>query len=181
VSGPGQLQEWAGRVLRERIGAGAAFRECLGRGVAPGRARDLAEDAVQQALAQAARIADIRGRFQNDFDHFCNWVRRVAINYVRSVFRHERRSRQMGEGAMAEAAAAGPPGHVEVVREFLAQLTEEERNLLMLPYEEDATLDELAERFLPPDDRTENARRLAIWRRRRDIEGRFRAWLQEHG
>jgi hypothetical protein len=171
------LEQWSARVLREGIGIGAVFRECSNRGLPPRQALDMAQDAVQRALARAAEIDDLTGRFGNDFGYFRNWVRRVAINHVRSVFRRPR------ESLLPEGYDVTAPSKelVELVREFLQELTEEERDLLMLPYEEDLTLDELVRRYLPPDDRTENARRLVIWRRLRDIKERLREWLRENG
>jgi RNA polymerase sigma factor (sigma-70 family) len=177
MAAPGSLDEWAREVLRQGIGIGAVFRDCFNRGVPPERARDLAEESVQQALSRAAEIPDLVGRFQNNFEHFCNWVRRVAINAARGVLRREWRQRQL-EVDDLEMTTAEAPAHVQAVQEFLEQLTDDDRQVLMLPYEENWTLDELARRFLPPDDRTENARRLAICRRQRDIQQRFRQWFE---
>jgi RNA polymerase sigma factor (sigma-70 family) len=177
MAAPGPLHDWARQVLRQGVGVGVVFRDCLNRGVSAERARDLAEEAVQQALFRAADIPDLVRRFDN-LEHFCNWVRRVAVNAARSVLRREQRQQQL-EVAGLETPAPEVQAHVRAVREFLEQLPEEERRLLTLPYEENLTLDELARRFLPPDDRTENARRLAIWRQQRDIEERFRLWLEE--
>jgi RNA polymerase sigma factor (sigma-70 family) len=181
VGRPGQFEEWAGRVLREGIGIGAVFLVYRRHGAAPERARDLAEEAVQEALARAARIPNVVARVEDSFDYFCNWVRRVAINHARSTLRRERRGRQLAEGEDVEAPPTDPPEHVQVVRAFLEQLTQEERDLLMLAHEEKVSLDELAERFLVPDGRTENARRLAIWSRRRHIRERLRQWLEDNG
>jgi DNA-directed RNA polymerase specialized sigma24 family protein len=179
---PGRLDEWAARVLREGIGIGAVFLECRNRGAAPERARQLAEEAVQQALAQAARLVgpEFEGRFES-FRHFGNWLTVVAINHVRSVFRQERRRRQLDEAGQATAEAVEPPEPVRLVREFLGSLAADERDLLLASYEEAETLDQLAERFLPPDDRSESGRRSAIWRRRRALLARLRLWLLDNG
>jgi DNA-directed RNA polymerase specialized sigma24 family protein len=176
---PGRLEEWAACVLRERVGIGAVFLACRNRGVAPERARDLAEEAVQQALAQAARIADLEGRFES-FQHFCNWAQRVAINHVRSILRHERRGRQFAEDEEV-AEPAQPPEAVQLVREFVAGLPADERDLLLASYDGGETLDELARRLLPPDDRSDSGRRSAIWRRRRALLARLRQWLLDNG
>jgi RNA polymerase sigma factor (sigma-70 family) len=178
-----EFEEWAARVLREGIGVGAVFLLYRGRGVAPQRAHDLAVEAVQEALVRAASIGDVPARFQHSFVYFCNWVRMVASNYARSICRREQRARQLAETEAEdiEAPSAEPPERVQLLRDFLQQATQEERDLLLLSYEEGLTLDDLAQRFLPPDDRSESARRLAIWRRRRDTRRRLRQWLLERG
>ena len=177
---PGQLEEWARGVLREGIAVGAVFLECRNRGCHPLRARDLAEESVQQALAQAARIEDLERRFEN-FEHFCNWVRTVAINHVRSVFRREQGWIPLGTADAIERPAVEPPPDPAAVRALLEPLPSEERQLLLLRYEQGLTLDQLAERLLPPDERSENARRLDIWRRVNDTLQRLRERLQEGG
>jgi RNA polymerase sigma factor (sigma-70 family) len=179
VGSPGQLEEWAGRVLREEIAIGAVFLECRNRGCHPDRARDLAEDAVQQALTQAARIADLARRFDN-FIHFSNWVRTVVINHVRSVFR-KLAPAPLKDWHAAVLPAAEAPAAQALVRALLEELPAEERELFLLHYEEGLTLDQLAERLLPPDGRSGNARRLDIWRRGQDIVRRLRQGLWEGG
>jgi hypothetical protein len=129
VGRPGQLDEWAGRVLREGIGIGAVFLLYRSNGAAPQRARDLAEEAVQEALARAAGITNVVERLEHSFDYFCNWVRRVAINHARSTLRREWRGRQLAEGEDIEAPPPDAPEQVQLVREFLEQLTQEERDL----------------------------------------------------
>lgn len=176
--GPGNLEAWATRVLREQVGLGAAFLTCRKHGVAAQRARDLAEEAVQHALTQASDLTDFADHF-TDFDHFCSWVRRVAVNAVVTMYRREQRLRSLEDGDTWPVVA--PNEVVADVREFLAELSAEERDLLMRPYEEDLTLDDLVQQHLPPDERSANARRLDIWRRRRYILDRFRAWLLRHG
>lgn len=175
------LENWADRVLREQVGLGAAARECVNRGIAPATAAESARDAVQEALAQAARIPDLHQRFGGSYEYFANWVRRVAINCVRSELRRDRRKRPLEKEELLPASDEESAPEVEAVREFLNLLTQEERDLLMLPHEEDLSLDELARRFVPPDDRTENARRLVIWRRQRELHCRFRQWCLDNG
>ena len=177
---PGRLEEWAARVLQEGVGIGAAFLAGCNGGAAAGRARDLAEEAVQQALAQAARIADLERRFDS-FQHFCNWIQRVAINHVRSILRHEWRGRQLAEGEEVADKPAEPTEAVQLVREFMDGLPPDDRELLVAPYEDAETLDDLAERLLAPDDRSPSGRRSAIWRRRRALLARLRQRLLDNG
>jgi hypothetical protein len=173
------LQEWADRVYREGMGIGAAFNECCRLGAAPARARDMAWDAVQHAMMQASKISDLQNKF-NDFEHFCNWVYRVAINYVRDVFRRRSRERRLPDDQADQPQVVDPP-QVQLTREFLEQLTPQERDLLESFEEDGPTLDEFAARWLPPDGRSENARRLEIWRKRREVVARLRRWLLDNG
>jgi RNA polymerase sigma factor (sigma-70 family) len=181
VSTPGRLEEWAGRALRERVAVGAVFLELRNRGLHPSRAGDLAEEAVQQGLAQAARLADLEGRFTS-FDHFCNWLRVVAINHVRSLLRRKQ-ARQLAPGALEALAQPAEDGaaRAAALRDLLELLPPEDRRLVLLRYEEGLTLDELVERLLASDPRSKNARRLDIWHRVQDILGWLRQRLQDGG
>jgi DNA-directed RNA polymerase specialized sigma24 family protein len=183
VDRPGKLKVWAERVLREGIGVGAAFRECQKKGYHGERARDLAEEAVQEALARASRLAEKVEAQITTYEHFCNWLRKVAINHVRDVSRRRKKEIHLTkEGWEAVVGpVAEPPPDTAAVCALVNELPAVERCLLLLHSVDGLTLDELAERLLPPDDRTENARRLDIWRRLRRIRRRLRERLLKGG
>jgi RNA polymerase sigma factor (sigma-70 family) len=178
VGSPGRLEEWARRVLGEKIAVGAVFLECRNRGCRPQRAEELAEDAVQHALTQAARIPDLAEKFAS-FGHFCNWVRTVAINHVRSFFRRRHVPVSLGAEDAVVRPAPEPRPDTTAVRTFMEHLPTEERRLLLLRYDKGLTLDELAEHFLQGDGRSANARRLEVRRRVLDILGRLRRHVEE--
>jgi len=167
-----EFESWLRRVLDEQVGVGAVFFVCAQRGLAPARARDLAEDGVQKAALRAWQTFSSADRFQ-DYTHFAHWFRRVAVNHARDVLRREQREerRRSKKAAQLKAEAAGPKSWIEAedVRTLVEQLPSDDQLLLKLYYEDGLTLDELAERLLPPDGRSRNARRLEIWRRLRKL------------
>jgi DNA-directed RNA polymerase specialized sigma24 family protein len=174
VSWREQFEAWLRRILDERVGLGAAFIEGVNHGQVRARARDLAEEAVQEAQCRAVREVNRHGpgRFAS-YRHLCNWIRKVAINNVRGVLRRERRQRQFAEGEAdrLEVPAAGPKtwSDAEDVRDWWERLFPADRRLLELYYDDGLTLNEVADHLLSPDGRTANARRLEVWRRLRDL------------
>ena len=84
---PDTFGEWARRLIEERNVHHAAYALARNYRVCPARARDLADDAVQHGLSQAASCVDVPGRFAS-YAHFRNWVRVCAVNHVHDQFRH---------------------------------------------------------------------------------------------
>lgn len=171
---PGQLERWVKEALQRQVGVAAVLLVCLNRGAAPHRARDLAEEAVQEALSRAIEIDDVEERFQNSFNYFCNWVRRVAINHAQDILRRERRNRQLAEG---QDFLASPPRN-SLFEDFLRDLNDEEAEFFRLRYMGRFTLGELAELLLPPDGRSDNGRLTAMWRIDRALKERFCEWMR---
>jgi len=150
----------------------AVFEYCRNQGMAPQRAVDMAEDAEQQALFQAARISDVTARFQNSYKYFWNWVLFVARNHVRSAGRRTGRCRPFAEGE--EIAAVTRDGQIDP--EFLERLTPLERRFVELYFGEGYTLLDAGHILLPPA--VEKTLVTRMWKVKRGIQEQYRQWLE---
>jgi DNA-directed RNA polymerase specialized sigma24 family protein len=96
------LQQWADQFARQpQQGRGAIFVECRQRGVAPERAREMAQEAVQEALVRLLQRYGQTPEHYTSYEHFCNSVTRAAINFARGQLR-QRRAVSLPEGASAQ-------------------------------------------------------------------------------
>jgi DNA-directed RNA polymerase specialized sigma24 family protein len=155
------LQQWADQYVREKRGLGAVFGEGRKHALASDAARELAQEAIQEALARILQAYGQRPEhYTGGYRHFCCSVTRTAINVAREQLR-QRRPGNLAEGA--EPLFVAPDPRLEAVRLCLDQLPQRHRELLQLG-SEDRTLDEMADRLLPADGRSPNARRLRIRR-----------------
>jgi RNA polymerase sigma factor (sigma-70 family) len=172
-----QFDAWTQRAWQDRVGVGAVFRVAVRR-IGPGRALDLAEEAVQEAHRRAAKEAATPWRWATEA-YYRHWLGQVAVNAGRDMLRRKR-PRQFEEGEEAAVEASGsPPEDSEELRALLEQLPEEERCLLALHFDRDLGLREIADLLLPEDGRTDNARIQVIWRRVRSILAKLRRrWLE---
>jgi DNA-directed RNA polymerase specialized sigma24 family protein len=156
------LQQWAEQYARENRGVGAVFAEGKSHALAADAARDLAHEATQEALVRILQAYGQRPEhYTGGYRHFCCSVTRTAINVAREHLRR-RHPGNLPEGA--EPPAVTPDPRLEAVRLCLDQLPQRDREVLQLRWEEDCTLDEMADRLLPLDGRSPNARRLRIRR-----------------
>jgi RNA polymerase sigma factor (sigma-70 family) len=160
------LHQWAKQYAQEKCGLAAVFADCRKRSLAPEAARELAQEAIQEALVRVLQAYGQRPeRYTGGYPHFCSSVTRTAINAARDQLRRQRRRGTLPEGI--EPAAMTPDPRLEAVRLCLDQLPECDRKLLELRWEEDCTLDEMADRLLPLGGGSPNARRLRIQRKYR--------------
>jgi RNA polymerase sigma factor (sigma-70 family) len=145
------------------------------RGLSPQQAADLACDAVsfagQQLLAKQPELESER--------HRRNWILRVAVNYAIDVRRTENRRRRAlrrqyaevgGEVALATEPSPLQP-FLDLMRDALATLPEEERRLIEARFGEEASLQELVDEFGRGSVATAH-------RRIRGILGRLRATME---
>jgi RNA polymerase sigma factor (sigma-70 family) len=179
MSPPSPFDSWVQKLLTEGEALGALVLFYVNRGEAPERARDLAEDAIQEALS---RVLTRELRSYVDYKHFRNAIIVTAKNHAISKHRKQRRERPLpDEGDCLAAPEEGLGQRSELVRQCLDQFPEAERRLLELHYYEEYTLDQLADLLLPADGRTANARRLEMWRRLRGVLRQFRELLLANG
>jgi DNA-directed RNA polymerase specialized sigma24 family protein len=168
------LAAWSSQVIRQRIGIGAIVLDCANRGIPQQRAEELAEDAVQEALRRATE-ATTTLTFET-FAAFRAWIKRVALNYNRDVLRRMSRQRQFANGEDFDSPA--PNAMLELLRELLPTLTEDERKLIDLSYlGQKQTLADLASCLLPEDSSNVSARVQRVWRRRRELLRKLAAAL----
>lgn len=172
------LREWADQFARKKEGRGAVFAECRRRGVAPDSARELAREAVQEAVARVlAKYGESPERYAGGYAHFRHSVTLTAINYARSVLRR-RREDHIPDGMEPLAVVSDP--RLAAICHCRDLLPERQRALLQLKWEEDCTLDEMADQLLSSGAGSANARRLRIRREYRDALGAMAACLQFH-
>ncbi len=104
-----------------------------------------AEDAVQDAAVIAwERFGDLRDR-----DRFAAWFQRILVNTCRDRLRRRRSVRQLDLGpAPADVAPDTGAGYAEreALRDALARLSHEHREVVVLRYFADLSLEEIAER-----------------------------------
>jgi RNA polymerase sigma factor (sigma-70 family) len=179
VSQPSPYDLWVKRLLEEGKALAVIFLYLNRHGDAPRRARDRAEEALQEALS---RVITQDAKAFSGYEHFRHTVTRSGINYAISDYRKRRRERSLAEQSDYLAAPTDSlQSRSELVRQCLEQLPDDERELLELYFKEDYTLNELANHLLPPDQRTDNARRLEIWRRLRGILRQVREQVLAQG
>jgi RNA polymerase sigma factor (sigma-70 family) len=153
--------------------------DCQRRGWTVGRARDLAEEAVQEAMARTLAAYDGNpGRFDG-YDHFRHSVTRTAINWARAQLR---RPHPLPFRDGDDLPAPGDDtGDLEEVRACLDRLPLHHREILRLRCVEGLPLQEIADRLLPADDHSANARAIAVHRRFRAAREAFQAlWLERN-
>jgi DNA-directed RNA polymerase specialized sigma24 family protein len=179
VSQPSPYDPWVNTLLREGKAFAAIVFYLTRHGDAPARARSRAEDVLQEALSKV--IMKNQGGF-SDFQHFRHTVIRSAINLAISDYRKQRRVCSLaGKGDDLASPEGGLRAWSPLVRQCLEQLPDGPRRLLELYFEERYSLDELANHLLPPDQRSDNARRLEVWRRLRGAFRQIREYLLAHG
>jgi len=115
-----------GRVVAELYGVVGSVQE--------------AEDAVQEAFARAS----VRWQRLRDYDHPDAWVRRVALNLATSSLRRSTRK-------LAAYRRVGPPPPVQppseervMLHQALARLRHRQREVLVLHYMADLSVEEIA-------------------------------------
>lgn len=138
------------------------LHRCQNWGIVFERAVILAEEATAEAHR---RLLD---RNFESYAHYRSSVTQTAIRVLIDILRRERRRRTLplDEELAAPVSIAGPD--YSDLAKFLSMLSEMERVILRLTFEEERTLDEIADRVLPPSDSSLNARRLQI-KRKRDL------------
>ena len=102
-----------------------------------------AEDIAQEAFLAAVRALDSfdRGR------PFGPWLHRIVVNRAIDWSRSRALRREVGDGALADAAAADRPGnpHSHTLAAALAELSPEHRAVIVLRYLLEYTPGEIAE------------------------------------
>lgn len=168
-------RSFAEQAFREGIPVGAVVLRCRNWGVAGPRAAEVAEEAAAEAYRRA---------LDRPFDsaaHFRAWVTRAALNVAVDVLRRETRRRTVPLGEHLAAPPHAPEAEAAPVAACLARLPTEEREIVRLTFEEGLTLDEIAERVLPPGDGSANARRLRVKRKRDIALDQLRRYLVGYG
>lgn len=146
-------------------------------GVPHERAAELAEDAVQHAMLQAARRLGISGYFQS-FVHFVRWLTVVAGNQAVDRVQRER------AGQMPENYDVVNRERLEfhaAVWNCLNRLPSPERQVLILHYVDGLTDVEAGQVIFDPSDGTPEALGQRARRIRLRGEAMLRACLLRHG
>lgn len=102
--------------------------------------RHLAEDAAQEALARACQNL-------KTLDHpsrFGAWLAAICRNQARDMLRRIPTTEALGDRDV-QAATAEPDQELDLVREAIAQLPDESRELLYLKYDNDLSYREIAD------------------------------------
>lgn len=160
---------------RRGVPAGYVALKCRNWGLSRERAAEVAEDAAAEAFVRA-----LTHTFESEA-HFHNWVTKVACHAVIDRLRRERLPPPGPEPPDRIAPPPPDPTDAPTVAACLARLSKDEQEIVRLTIEEELTLDALADRLLPPDDRSANARRLQIKRKRDVALRRLRGYLTEAG
>ncbi|QJW97268.1 hypothetical protein FTUN_4838 [Frigoriglobus tundricola] len=127
---------------------------------------------MQEALTRVLGVYGSRPRPFHDFTHFANTVTKTAVNWLRD---QRRQARGLTSAFDEEPIAFVADPRPDVVVRALAQLETSDRLLITEGVINGLSLDELAERFLTPDERSANARRLCVRRRLHEAIARLRA------
>jgi RNA polymerase sigma factor (sigma-70 family) len=148
-------------------------------GVNRGEALDRALEATQEAVVRSA------GRSFNDFDNFLAWLTNTARNYLVDMVRKQRcEPLQEHDPPSEKTAEPANDLHDSELLQALAdcqqQLTARQRDILRLS-EEGLTNEVIAEQLLTPDERTQKARGLAIWRERHGALDQLRGCMEGKG
>jgi DNA-directed RNA polymerase specialized sigma24 family protein len=179
VSLPSPSDAWVRRLLEEGKALAVVVLYLTRHGDVPARARDRAEEALEEALSKLI-TQTAEGFF--DYRHFENTVIRTAIRCAIDDYRKWRKMRSLaGQSDHLATPPSGLRAWSPLVRRCLEQLPDDQRRLLELHFEEGYTLDEMADHLLPPDQRSDNARRLEVWRRLRGVLRQVRADLLAQG
>ena len=180
MRGEGEMGSALGRcfveqAFRNGIPAAALHQKCKNWGIGGGQAVILVEEAAAEAHS---RLLD--RTFENE-DHYKNSVIRTAINIAVDMLRRQNRACAV---PLVDELAADPKDadtDPSLLAEGLATLSDRERNILRMTYEEGLTLDEIAARILPPSDKSLNAQRLRVKRERDLALQRLRKYLIGRG
>jgi DNA-directed RNA polymerase specialized sigma24 family protein len=156
------IRAWSDRYHRDKCGCGTVFAVVTRLGTRLQEATDLMNEARQEAVARVLDYYDQNPNRFRDFDHFANTVTRTATNWLRD---QRRRSRGILGVFDSELIAPIPDLRPRVVRNAMEQLAREDREIITRAVIDGASLDELAEQFLPSSTASPNARRLKIRRR----------------
>jgi DNA-directed RNA polymerase specialized sigma24 family protein len=158
-----QLWRWAARYREEGRGVLVVAAYAKNHGTPKNEACSRADDAVQSALLRVVQRGGQRPDPIEDYRHFHNSVTRAAINLL--IDENRRMARQCGLETVGELMQGeGTDPRLEAIQESICRVAVEHRTLLQASFEEGDTLDTLADRVLPPDTRTINARRLVVRR-----------------
>jgi RNA polymerase sigma factor (sigma-70 family) len=164
-------RSFAEQAFRDGIPVGAVLLKCRNWGVSGPRAAHVAEEAAAEAYRRA-----LDRPFEGDA-HFRAWVTRAALNVAVDILRREARARAVPLADRLAAPPSGGESDAALVEAGLARLPAEEREIVRLTFEEGLTLDEIADRVLPPGGGSANARRLRVKRKRDVALERLRGYL----
>ncbi len=169
----------SGRAFTERVFLKGVPRRavevrCRAFGLCSDRARDLAEEAA----AEAHRRAIVRC-FTSE-DHYSKWVTRTALNFAIDKIRRMTRERTV-IWIVASTREITSEAEVdrETLRKALSILSDEERRVLTLTFDEGLTLDQIADTVDFGAIISPNAKRLRIKRMRDDALCKLRRFLVE--
>ncbi len=112
-------------------------------------ARGRAEEAAQEGLLRVVRNTS---RKYKSAKHFLHTVSRAAINWAISEYGRKKGAAPLGELDPCDPASVDSGGDdstekLDRLRAATAKLSEDDRELLRLKYEEDRTLEDIAELF----------------------------------
>jgi len=151
------------RACQDNVPTGAVYLACRNRGVPVSRARDLAEEAANEARQRVLK------REFDEYGEYCRYVTRTGCNYAIDQLRRANRMQQLQKDD--DFPIPTDPGG-EVTADRLARLPQameclspEQRALIRMKHEEGLTYDEIAARLLPQRTGSDNAHRLQIRRR----------------
>jgi DNA-directed RNA polymerase specialized sigma24 family protein len=171
------LRDWLERYQREACGRGVVFALLARWGTHPDVAADRAAEALQEAGARVLGAYGTQPERFRDFAHFANTVTRIAVNWLR-----DRRRQTRGiAGAFDDDLPARPASdpRTDLIVRALGRLGTDDQSIITEAVINGLSLDALAERFLEPDYRSANARRLCVRRRLREALDRLRATFDE--
>lgn len=153
----------------------AVVARCLGKRIPLSRASEIAKEASAEAYRRS-----LEHEFSN-FAHYCRWVRRTACNYAVDLLRQESKAVSLTWIEELESQTNDGSKNRELVLQGLESLSERDRLILKMTYEDELTLDEIVERLLPKEDGSANAKRLRIVRSRDAALATLRSFLLNHG
>jgi RNA polymerase sigma factor (sigma-70 family) len=167
---------YVARACLDHIPIGAVYLVCRNRGLSHGPARDVAEEASNEAHL---RLLD---RDFNEYSDYCRYVTTTACNHAIDQLRRANRTRPFAEDedfpAPCNCTAELGAERLAVLAAALDRLSEEERQLIRMWHEEGLTYDQMAVRLLPGRGGSANAQRLCIRRRLMLARQRLRGYLE---
>ncbi len=155
------LQKWSARYEREGYGCGAVFNLIVRWGTHPAAATELMTEARQEAVTRILYAYARAPRHFRDYRHFANSVTQAAANWLRD---QRRRNRGVVGIFDNEFAALETDPREQVVRQAFERLVPTDQEIIGFGVLQGWTLDELADKFLPRDEASANARRLRVRR-----------------
>lgn len=171
-------RDFAGDAFQKNIPMGAVYLACRNWGMNHDQASDRASIAGAEAICRSLDVT-----FENE-RHFNSWVTTTAIRLAIEHHRRNKRIRSLDAffDSGGPEPAANPPGPREAIMDLndvLTQLTERERTILTLSYEQDMTLEEMVPILFPDVDASMNARRLRVKRERDLVLKKIRGYLDK--